>query len=512
PDTDAQQFAWVIPLQALPEFSVGSEQLFVNLLNGTVPSYQLNTQAEQCYQGGTDTGGGPSVDDGPSFEPPTGDDSPGEPEVLLAETVGAFDIVVLAGETTAGLLQWLTDNGYQPDPDAAPIFDEYLAEGHLFAAFKLTHGAGVDQIHPVVLEFDAGEACIPLRLTRIAAQEDMEVRAFFLANHRVAPRNYRHVIVNQLKIDWLNLQGVAERYKELITQAVDALKSDGHGFVTEYAGPSSAVSRLGLDDDRWDAAPLAAANPIDVVDLLTEQGVMACYADACEYYHPLVAGLLAEFLPAPDGLTPDDFYACLSCYEPMIDLLAWDASAFAAAYEQRVVAPTRRAAALLDTWPYLTRMYTTISPGEMTVDPFFHPNQELADVANVRVATSLARCNGRQIVTLPDGRVVFIPAFASWPEFTDALPYEEDVEVIMSVGAPQALVDNTALIDAALQAWNESVNAHGQFDSWDGGGGGGDAAASDDEGCGCRAQGGITGTTGALALLALLCLVRRRRT
>ena len=34
PDTDADQFAWVIPLQALPQFSVGSEPLFQNLLTG----------------------------------------------------------------------------------------------------------------------------------------------------------------------------------------------------------------------------------------------------------------------------------------------------------------------------------------------------------------------------------------------------------------------------------------------------------------------------------------------
>ena len=44
-------------------------------------------------------------------------------------------------------------------------------EGYLFAAFKLTNDAEVDEIHPVVLSFDNEEACIPLRLTRIAAAE-----------------------------------------------------------------------------------------------------------------------------------------------------------------------------------------------------------------------------------------------------------------------------------------------------------------------------------------------------
>jgi hypothetical protein len=38
----------------------------------------------------------------------------------------------------------------------------------------------------------------------------MDIRVFVLANDRAAPTNYRHVLVNPLKIDWLNL---ASNYK-----------------------------------------------------------------------------------------------------------------------------------------------------------------------------------------------------------------------------------------------------------------------------------------------------------
>ncbi|MCA9692621.1 MAG: DUF2330 domain-containing protein [Nannocystaceae bacterium] len=510
PDTDADKFAWVIPVQAVPQFAVGSEQLFTNMLSGTVPSYQLNTTFAACGdEGDTDSvnfggtaGGYGSDSDGGTTMGSTGD--PG-PEVLLTTTVGAFDISVLEGGTTETLMQWLGDNGYQQDPDAAPIFDEYLKEGHLFAAFKLTTGAGADQIHPVVLTFDTGEACIPLRLTRIAAQEDMEVRAFFLGNARVAPRSYRHVLINPLKIDWLNLANIAANYKEVITQAVDALKSDGHGFVTEYAGPSSAVLPFNLVSSSWYSSPIAAVSVTSVVDILEDQGIMACYGgDTCQYFHPLIEGLLHEYVPIPDGVTEGAFYSCLTCFEGLIDQAAWDGPAMAAAYQERIIAPGQHAVDLLNTWPYLTRMYTTISPGEMTVDPFFHENQQLGDVMNVQVASSRVLCNGNQIVTLPDDRKVYVPDGQGWPAFVDELPYEEDIEEVMASGAPVNLVDNTALIDARLAQWNAQVNADGGFDESSDG-------SSDGEGCGCRVQSGVTGTAVGLSALLLFGLVARRR-
>ncbi|MCA9692617.1 MAG: DUF2330 domain-containing protein, partial [Myxococcales bacterium] len=448
--------------------------------------------------------------------------------------VGAFDVVVLQGEDTSGLMKWLGDNGYQQDPNAAPLFDDYIKEGYLFAAFKLTTGVGVDQIHPVVLEFDTGEACVPLRLTRIAAQEDMEVRTFFLGNNRVVPRNYRHVIINQVKLNWLNLTNVAADYKELITQAVDALKSDGHGFVTEYAGSSSVVGKGGLFSESWKAAPFVDAAPTTVVDTLSQQGIMGCFADFCEYYHPLVEGLLGEFLPVPDGLDADAFYGCLRCYEGLIDPNAWSGQLFADAYQARVIDPGQRAVDLLDTWPYLTRMYTTISPGEMTVDPFFHENAQLGDVSAFRTATRVNLCSGDDVVTLPGGRDVFIPNGFGWPSFIDELPYEEDIEETMQVGAPVNLVDNTALIDAAIDKWNHDhgwpqapggtdTTADTSTDTASGTDSGAESGAesgstdsggeSGGSGCGCSSGDRSSGALGVglMALAFGLGLRRRRR-
>ncbi len=537
PETDAEQFAWVVPLQALPTFSVGSDPLFTNVLAATVPTFQLNTQFEFCgggdSNGSSGTGGltgAPS--DGDSGG--TGGEEPNEPEILHQETVGAFDIVVLQDDNVESLMTWLGDNGYTQDPAAEPIFQEYLDEQFLFAAFKLTHGAGVDQIHPVVLEFDTGEACIPLRLTKIAATEDMEVRSFFLGNARTVPKNYRHVLINLIKIDWLNLGNVAENYKDVITQAVDAFKADGHAFVTEYAGPSSVVNDFGIYEPSWSAEPFGAIAVTDVMDELQNQGLVDCFpGEFCQYNHPLAQGLLAEFLPIPDGLEDYDFYGCLECYEGLINLDAWDGAAFQLAYNSRIIDPGAHAVELLETWPYLTRLFTTISPGEMTEDPLFHQNPDLGDVTATLTAQRTILCNNDAVVTLPDGREVYVPDNANWPSFDDEMPFAEDIQQTMMAGAPMTLVDNTEIIDQKLEEWNklhgwpqdpdaggssggqDDPSAGGETESSGTGSGtdGSSDSGGDAGGCGCSTDEDARGLGFGLSLLALGAglLGRRRR-
>ena len=69
---------------------------------------------------------------------------------------------------------------------------------------------------------------------------------------------------------------------------------------------------------------------------------------------------------------------------------------------------------LFDTLPYLTRLYGTMSPAEMDLDPTFSFNRDLEPVDNVRTATMNIACgeNGdiisREIVT-PSGLVVPVP-------------------------------------------------------------------------------------------------------
>ncbi|MBK8234435.1 MAG: DUF2330 domain-containing protein [Deltaproteobacteria bacterium] len=535
PTAEAAAFAWVVPMTAIPEFAVGSQRLFDNVLASTVPSYGFNVQTDDCGPVADASGeaGGDGAGDGGTGGDSTGDGETG-PTVVVQQTVGAFEVAVLQGGSADEVMQWLGSNGFAQDPAAEPILAEYLAENYVFAAFKLQNGAETSEIHPVVLRFASDEACVPLRLTRIAAVDDMHVRTFFLAEHRVVPQNYRHVVVNPLRLDW---PALAANYADVITLAVDAFGAEGKAFVTEYAGPSARVSPAGIHEPSWDPDAFVGLAAVDAVATLAAQGFGECDGSACGWTHPLVAGLLASYLPVPDGRTAEAFYGCLSCYEAEIDADAWgDGSGFAAALRTRIVEPGQHALGRLAQFPTLTRMFTTISPAEMTADPFFWQNPDLPEVDQTAAfATRRLLCNDDALWTLPDGREVYVPNDGPWPAFSDTMPWEQEVAEVGSQGAPVVLVDNKATIDTMLATYNcgmgwpaslcgsggagdtGGTGSTGDTGGGDGGGpgsgessGSGTAGLDDDaQGCGCTASRSPTHAwTGAVVLLVA---ARRRR-
>ena len=204
PDTNAEQFGWLVPLASVPEFSVGSQPLFDALRTFSVPQYDITTTFEDCGSQATSSDGDSSPNS--SSDPSDGEGGGstgggGEPTILKQETVGAFEVVVLTDTEVGPIKQWLLDNGYVWDVKAEPILMQYLAEGNVIAALKLRTNAEVQDVHPITLRYPSTETCFPLRLTRIAAVEDMDIRVFVLAAERAAPTNYRHVLVNPLKIE-----------------------------------------------------------------------------------------------------------------------------------------------------------------------------------------------------------------------------------------------------------------------------------------------------------------------
>jgi hypothetical protein len=70
----------------------------------------------------------------------------------------------------------------------------------------------------------------------------------------------------------------------------------------------------------------------------------------------------------PANVPFSDFQSCPGCYSnqvtlsPTVDLNG---------LEERVIQPMRRVQQLIDAQPYVTRLYSTLSPADMTVDPVF---------------------------------------------------------------------------------------------------------------------------------------------
>jgi hypothetical protein len=505
-----ERFAWLIPLESTPEITVGSAQLFLNLLNNTRPIVGLGQSFEGCFgpsSQSTGLGCASSVhDDSPPMAgggfagPPANPDGGPVPVAQLRKSVGSFEVSILS--SSAEVQQWLATKQFLPHDEAPRIVDEYTSRGYVFAAIELSAGAGIDEVHPLVLRYRGSEPSVPLKLTAIAAQDDMAIRAFFLGQRRAAPiGDYRHVTLNLARLDWFNS---GANYRTLVTNAVDAAGADGHAFVTEFAGPSALVPG-GLRASHWNADAFTTRRAVDVVGELQRQALMNCSSAAqCKAEHPQVIPLLRDHLPAPAGVAEEEFWSNVARYLDRFDPSAFDGASFARDFEARIIEPAERGDELLAKSTFVTRLFTTISPHEMTTDPAFAElpeNHGLGNVTPAMTATDRNICGGQTVLSLSGGREVAheVPAL---PAFGDGMPWAERVEGFNANGTRTPIVDNAGTIDRELLAWNTSRGYDpGSFDRQN-------LAQSNDAACACQIRPSSTQGLG-FALLGLLAALRR---
>ena len=460
---EAENFAWIIPVTEVPEVLVGNQALFNNLLNATVPVFTTNTRSIGDCSGGGSIGlcgdDAAFVDEigalsSGGFEDEGGweeGEAPG-PEILDRGFAGAFEYVTLTGDNIDEIIEWLDTNNYAQDEDAPPILQEYLDEGFVFVAVKLRSGADVDEIHPLAIRYPGTEPCIPIRLTRIAAIDDMAIRAFFLNDKRVAPSNWPHVVLNYSRFDWVN--GPAFSYDALVGLAVD--EAGGRAWVTEFAGTSAVVSTTNIYDPQWDPSAFEGVEPTAVTDILEAQDILTCNGTECFFGHPQVEALLQTYLPAPDGVSEAAFWTNLEGYADQIDMDAWNQPpGFATSYTERISGPGSHALDMLDSSSGLTRLYTLISPHEMIEDPLFHPVDGLGPVDNNIVATRVNDCDGGPtFYEIPGGRIVAETEGGAMPQL-EGNPAAERIETVPLMGPPQVETNNTPTIDKLLNEYND---------------------------------------------------------
>lgn len=461
---DAKDFSWIVPVPTQPTLGVGSDQLFADLRNATRPQFNLALTTEgDCAQ----------PKNVPMLAPAAASAgaTAGGVTVVSQNQVGPFDTAVLTADDPGALKTWLKNNNYVIPDKLDPLLDPYVAGKYYFAAYKLTKDASVGDIQPVVLKYKATKPGIPIRLTGIAATPNMALYVWILGEHRAIPENYRHAVINEARIDWLNN---GQNYSQVVTAAMN--EAGGQAFVTDYAGKSNAVSLSDLDASHFDLdAVRAASDPVAFANEVAKQG----------FFAGPTTGLFAGPVPAPGVATPiasnqrlidflkryiqkpdaaakvDDaaFYGNLAAYRTQLDSaqVTVDTAKAAQELDDSIVTPLKDINTQFGKHPYLTALFTTMSPEQMTQDPTFRDNPDLPDASNVHVAKGVVKCSsGVEYsqapvqITLANGTQFLAERNTGGAATPVDLPASLRIEQMTTSGAPSTITDNRSKIAQVL--------------------------------------------------------------
>ncbi|HLX57742.1 MAG TPA: DUF2330 domain-containing protein [Ktedonobacteraceae bacterium] len=224
-----KDFAWVLPVPAIPKVDTASISLFQELDQQTAPRFFQNAS--------------PSCESGTSGAPAPA--SVGAVNVYSSGAVGPYNYSVISSNNPQALTLWLTGHNYKIPVASQAEMRPYIAAHMFFLAMRLQGNAGVQDMLPVKITYATSQSAItiPLRMATPMGKENLGVLVWIFAKSRYIPQNYQSL---QLNYDLLSNDLYSpSSYPNLVSEAVN--KVDGHGFVTEYAQPTSNLNANGTE-------------------------------------------------------------------------------------------------------------------------------------------------------------------------------------------------------------------------------------------------------------------------
>lgn len=377
---DSENFSWVVPVPTTPELSTGADAMFDELERLTRPQFILDRTGSACdsdFADGGSTGG-------PVFSVAAESDSGGV-TIEQSLSVGPFAIEIVSSTDAGEMAAWLETNDYDLSDRGRQLIAPYVDAGMKFVAVKLLSGQSSGSIQPLIMKYKSDMPMVPIKLTAVAAQDDMGVLVWLVSGARAVPNNYLHVVPNYTQLNWYTgSQNAYASYQGLITTAMD--EAGGQGFATDFAGT--------ITDD--------ITNFMTSADSLTaELGLLDQLQNDNEFLANLYSGLRTDgfrnafqaYLPLPQGQDESiyfDQFALLASYSA--EELSQARINARQAFIDIEIDPLTNSTALIPNGRYLTRLYTTLSADEMTLDPSFEFNPDMPQQARERRATLDLTC------------------------------------------------------------------------------------------------------------------------
>lgn len=353
----------------------------------------------------------------------------------------------------------MTSNGYQLGDLGAELLAPYVEDEFLFLALRLSADREIGDLQPIALTYESDQPMIPIRLTTVATAPDLGVQAWVLGPARPVPTNCLHVQINEALIDWFN---GGFNYADVVTQAAN--EAGGQSFVTDYAGSPAIMEERLYWENRYDLEALRQAKDpqgfvaqmlrqgfpradsqmqallrrhIRIPPIVLEEGVLEVVfrGDEEAYREAEESGTLSL-------IAEQSFYNNMESYRQYKSSIDFDADVFVASLDEVIVTPLCKGQQLFSDYDYLTRLFTTLSADEMTVDPVFDFNPDLEGVVNVRRATARMECPNFDpddprfediilVVTLADGREIRSNPYAQQDPGDAPLPFGQPAAAVI---------------------------------------------------------------------------------
>jgi hypothetical protein len=501
---DPDEFAWLLPVPGVPEVELSSTMVLDRLQRRTNPVYQLNsTTVGSCKRsGGTCFGPCASEESFDSGAPGGGDVGTAYPEVnvLSSGTTGPYDYTTISVDQGTenpedAALGWLDEQGFNTPQIGPGLLRDYLDNGMNLLAVRLTKDADAGKVRPIRLTYDAELPMIPIELTAVAAQRDMGVMVWVLGESRAVPTNYKSLQLNEAAINWFN---PGASYVDVVNRAAD--EAGGQGFVTEFAFPTEVFTQqFGSNTIRTRWAPIADQDWSGREGELLQTLLRFSGREGFDY-------VIDNFALSGESITSQDLVS-LGSNAPLFekaDLEGLDPTTLLEQFQAFVIDPVAATMELIGDRAYMTRLYTTMSPADMTLDPVFDFNPDLPDVSNSHSAERTIHCSKAYRPSEAPWEVEFDQGTTIWGEGTQwpqsvilsSMPANYSMHQHDSRGDGEVVADNEAEINQTLDTHNDNIKA-----------------GIRDAGCGCSSTGSgrVDGAALILVVGFLMVGVARRR-
>lgn len=288
---DVKNFAWVIPLPALPKndfVETVDDSIFRLLHDYTQPKLYRETNSVLGAKGGR----GYSNDELDEFIET-------EVKVWNRLNVGPYEVAILSGTSSQLLTEWLSTNQFHIPDDAEEIIDFYIQKKWYFVAFRVDVQTQNDQKNST---YQAGLPCVkitfptenplfPLRISELSSAQNNEIELYVVAKHRMISNNYWTIQLDQNEVE--------KKLNDQVRTQIDQTTGISY-FCKDVVAPSETNIKFDYEKIFWEE-----------VKSFSQPTLFVEYANDLYWYNEPMKGSFEgyfnEYFP-PDSLERSKFW------------------------------------------------------------------------------------------------------------------------------------------------------------------------------------------------------------